>query len=98
MCDEGYLTKQEVVTRGKKKFLRIAIKYGPDKYGRLNRPVITGIKRVSRPGLRAYVPVSDIPRVQDGFGCAILSTPAGVITDEIARQKKVGGEVLAYIW
>lgn len=98
MAEEGFLSKYEVVTRGKKRYLKVALKYAMDKYGRPNQPVILGIKRISRSGRRVYRKAGKVPRVQSGFGTAILSTPQGVITDVQARQKKIGGEVLAYIW
>ena len=98
LCEEGFLQKYEVVSRGKKRYLRVTLKYALDKYGRPNRSVISGIKKISRSGLRTYVSSDKIPTVQEGFGSAIISTPLGVVPDEVARQKKVGGEVLVYVW
>jgi len=96
--EEGYISKFEVLTRGKRKLLRIILKYGLDKYGKPRHSAILGLVRVSRPGARIYKGVAKIPRIQGGFGTAILSTPAGITTDTEARKKKVGGEVLAYVW
>ena len=91
---EGYITKYEIVEDGNFKTIRITLKYGADK----NEKIITGIKRISKPGLRAYVGKDDIPKVLGGLGIAILSTNQGVITDKEARKLQVGGEVLAFVW
>ena len=91
---EGYITKYEIVEDGNFKTIRITLKYGADK----NEKIITGIKRISKPGLRAYVGKDDIPKVLGGLGIAILSTNQGIITDEEARKLQVGGEVLAFVW
>ena len=91
---EGYITKYEIVEDGNFKTIRITLKYGADK----NEKIITGIKRISKPGLRAYVGKDDIPKVLGGLGIAILSTNKGVITDKEARKLQVGGEVLAFVW
>lgn len=94
LLDEGYIKKYDLVDEGKPyKTLRIALKYGSDK-----TPVISGIKRVSRPGLRAYAGKDELPRVLGGLGVAIISTNQGVITDKKARELGVGGEVLAMVW
>jgi small subunit ribosomal protein S8 len=93
MVAEGYVAKQEIMKRMDKKFLRIALKYGQDKKG-----IITGLKRVSTPGRRSHAGVSQLPRVHAGFGTAIISTSKGVMTEETARSKKLGGEILCYIW
>ena len=79
---------------GNFKTIRITLKYGADK----NEKIITGIKRISKPGLRAYVGKDDIPKVLGGLGIAILSTNQGIITDKEARKLQVGGEVLAFVW
>ena len=91
---EGYITKYEIVEDGNFKTIRITLKYGADK----NEKIITGIKRISKPGLRAYVGKNDIPKVLGGLGIAILSTNQGIITDKEARKLQVGGEVLAFVW
>jgi small subunit ribosomal protein S8 len=91
---EGYITKYEIVEDGNFKTIRITLKYGADK----NEKIITGIKRISKPGLRAYVGKDDIPKVLGGLGIAILSTNQGIITDKEARKLQVGGEVLAFVW
>lgn len=90
---EGYVQNMEVVGAGTEKVIRLTLKY----YGKKS-PAICGIKRVSKPGLRAYVKAKDVPRVLDGLGVAILSTSAGVLTDNEARQKGVGGELLCHVW
>lgn len=93
LVDEGYVAKFDPMQRMGKKFLRISLKYKPDKSG-----VIMGIRRISKSGRRIYVDVSRLPRVQAGFGTAIISTSKGILTDGEARAKKIGGEVLCYIW
>lgn len=98
MVEEGFLSKYEVVTRGKKRYLKVALKYALDKYGRPNQPVILGIKRISRSSRRVYRQAGKVARVQSGFGTAILSTNQGLLTDAQARRQKIGGELLAYIW
>ena len=94
LLDEGYIEKYEMVDAGAFKDIRITLKYGKDK----NERIITGLKRISKPGLRVYAGKDDMPRVLGGLGIAIVSTNQGVITDKQARKLKVGGEVLAYIW
>lgn len=91
--DEGFIKDYEIVEEGKRKLLRIYLKYGSNK-----ERVITGLKRVSRPGRRIYVKKDEIPRVLGGLGIAILSTPKGVMTDRQARKIGLGGEVLCYVW
>lgn len=91
---EGYIKKYEVVSDGNAKNLRIYMKYGKDK----NEKVITGIKRISKPGLRVYAGKDDMPRVLGGLGTAIISTNKGIVTDKEARAMNVGGEVLAFVW
>lgn len=93
MKREGFIRDVAVEGEGLGRTLRLVMKYGSDK-----KPVITGLKRVSRPGLRRYVGFDEIPRVLGGMGIAILSTPAGVMTDAEARAKRVGGELLCQIW
>jgi small subunit ribosomal protein S8 len=90
--DNYYIHDFKVLDDGKHGVLRLYLKYFQEK------PVIRELKRVSRPGLRRYVSVPDIPRVRNGLGMAILSTSKGVMTDRQARQEKVGGELLAVIW
>ena len=94
LVDEGYIAKYDLVEDGSFKTLHITLKYGVDK----NEKVISGIKRISKPGLRVYANTEDIPRVLGGLGIAILSTNKGVITDKEARKLQVGGEVLAFVW
>ena len=91
---EGYITKYEIVEDGNFKTIRITLKYGADK----NEKIITGIKRISKPGLRVYAGKDEIPSVLGGLGIAILSTNQGIVTDKEARKLKVGGEVLAFVW
>ena len=94
LVDEGYIAKYDIVEEGGFPVIRITLKYGADK----NERVITGIKRISKPGLRVHAGKEDIPRVLGGLGVAILSTNKGVITDKEARKLQVGGEVLAFVW
>lgn len=91
---EGYIAKYEVIEDGTVKTIRVTLKYGADK----NEKVITGLKRISKPGLRVYASCEDMPKVLGGLGIAIVSTNQGVITDKEAREKNVGGEVLAFVW
>ena len=94
LFNEGYIQKYELVEDGNFKNIRITLKYGKDK----NEKIITGLKRISKPGLRVYAGKEDLPRVLGGLGIAIISTNQGVVTDKQARKLNVGGEVLAYIW
>ena len=94
LVDEGYIAKYDLVEDGSFKTLHITLKYGVDK----NEKVISGIKRISKPGLRVYANTGDIPRVLGGLGIAILSTNKGVVTDKEARKLGVGGEVLCFVW
>ena len=94
LVDEGYIAKYDLVEDGSFKTLHITLKYGVDK----NEKVISGIKRISKPGLRVYANTEDIPRVLGGLGIAILSTNTGVVTDKEARKLGVGGEVLCFVW
>ena len=91
---EGYIKKYDVIEDGNFKTIRIALKYGADK----NERIITGIKKISKPGLRVYAGKEDMPKVLGGLGIAIVSTNQGVITDKQARELGVGGEVLAFVW
>lgn len=93
LLDEGYIKSFQVVEDNKQGVIRIALKYGANK-----SQVITGLRRVSKPGLRIYSSCEDMPRVMKGLGIAILSTSKGVMTDRQARREKVGGEVLAFVW
>ena len=94
LVDEGYIAKYDLVEDGVVKTLHITLKYGADK----NEKVITGLKRISKPGLRVYANTEDIPRVLGGLGTAIISTNKGVVTDKEARKLGVGGEVLCFVW
>ena len=94
LLNEGYITKYDIVEDGNFKTIRITLKYGADK----NEKVITGLKRISKPGLRVYANRDELPRVLGGLGTAIISTNQGVITDKEARKLNVGGEVLAFVW
>ena len=94
LVDEGYITKYDIVEDGNFKSIRVTLKYGADK----NEKIITGIKRISKPGLRVYAGKDEIPTVLGGLGIAILSTNKGIITDKEARKLQVGGEVLAFVW
>ncbi|MEE8885992.1 MAG: 30S ribosomal protein S8 [Eubacteriales bacterium] len=94
LVNEGYIEKYDLVDNGAEKDIRILLKYGADK----NEKIITGLKRISKPGLRVYVNKDELPKVLGGLGIAILSTNQGVITDKEARKLQVGGEVLAYVW
>ena len=94
LLKEGYIKSFEIVDNGNFKDIRIALKYGKDK----NEKIITGLKRISKPGLRVYANKEELPRVLGGLGVAIISTNEGVITDKQARKLNVGGEVLAFIW
>ena len=93
LVDEGYIKSFKVIEDGKQGVIEIALKYGPNK-----SQVITGLRRVSKPGLRIYSNSEDMPKVQNGLGIVILSTSKGIMTDKDARKANVGGEVLAYIW
>lgn len=93
LLDEGYISSFQVVEDGKQGVIHVTLKYGPNK-----TQVISGIRRVSKPGLRIYTNVEDMPKVMKGLGIAILSTSKGIITDKQARKDNVGGEVLAYVW
>ena len=94
LFNEGYIAKYEIIEDGNFKTIRVTLKYGADK----NEKIITGIKRISKPGLRVYASKNEIPKVLGGLGTAILSTNRGIITDKEARKLQVGGEVLAFVW
>lgn len=93
LLDEGYIKSFTVTEDGKQGVIKVVLKYTEDK-----APVITGLRRVSKPGLRIYSDVENLPKVMKGLGIAIISTSKGVMTDRQARNENVGGEVLAYIW
>ncbi|MEQ8176144.1 MAG: 30S ribosomal protein S8 [Syntrophomonadaceae bacterium] len=91
--EEGYIKDFEYIEDGKQGIIRIYLKYGPNK-----EKVITGLKRISKPGLRVYVKKDEIPKVLGGLGTAVISTSKGLMTDKKARNAKLGGEVVCYIW
>ena len=93
LMDEGFIENFERVSEGPQGTIRIALKYGPEK-----EKVITGLRRISRPGLRVYTGKSDIPRVLGGLGLVIISTPQGIMSGKSAKKAGVGGEVMAYVW
>lgn len=93
LVDEGFVKSFQVINDGKQGVIRINLKYGENKSA-----VITGLRRVSKPGLRIYTSCEDTPKVMKGLGVAIVSTSKGVMTDKRARKENVGGEVLAFIW
>ena len=94
LVNEGYIAKYDIVEDGAFKTIRVTLKYGVDK----NDKVITGLKRISKPGLRVYASKDELPKVLGGLGTAIISTNKGVLTDKEARKENVGGEVLAFVW
>lgn len=93
LLDEGYIAGYEVIEDGLQGVIKVTLKYGPNK-----QKVITGLKRISKPGLRVYASKDELPRVLRGLGIAIVSTSKGIMTDKKARSENVGGEVLAFIW
>ena len=93
LVDEGFVKNFQVINDGKQGMIRMTLKYGENK-----APVITGLRRVSKPGLRIYSNCEDMPKVMRGLGIAIVSTSKGVMTDKAARKANVGGEVLAFVW
>ena len=93
LLDEGYVKNVEFIEDNIQGVIRITLKYGENK-----QKVLTGLKRVSKPGLRSYASKDELPRVLKGLGIAIISTSKGVMTDKKARKENVGGEVLAYVW
>ena len=94
LLKEGYIAKYDIVEDGNFKTIRVTLKYGAVK----NERIITGLKRISKPGLRVYASTQDLPKVLGGLGVAIISTNQGVLTDKEARKLNVGGEVLAFVW
>ena len=94
LVDEGYIKKYDLVEDGNFTTIRVTLKYGKDK----NEKIITGLKRISKPGLRVYAGKEDLPKVLGGLGVAIIYTNQGVVTDKKARELGVGGEVLAFVW
>ena len=94
LVDEGYVKEFKVIEDGKQGIIRVALKY----QGASRTPVLQGLRRVSKPGLRIYSSCEDMPRVMKGIGTAIVTTSKGVMTDKAARKENVGGEVLAFIW
>lgn len=93
LLDEGFIKSYQAIDDNKQGIIRVVLKYGENK-----SQVITGLRRVSKPGLRIYTNCEDMPKVMKGLGIAILSTPKGIMTDKRARKENVGGEVLAFIW
>ncbi len=94
LLKEGYIKKYDVIDEGSFKTIKISLKYGEDK----DEKIITGLKRISKPGLRVYAGKDELPRVLGGLGVAIISTNNGVLTDKEARKAGVGGEVLCFVW
>lgn len=94
LLNEGYIKKFDIVEDGNVKTIRVTLKYGKDK----NEKIISGLKRISKPGLRVYANREELPKVLGGLGIAIISTNKGVVTDKEARKLQVGGEVLAFVW
>lgn len=91
--NEGFIRDVEYVDDNKQGIIRVFLKYGKD-----GQRVISGLKRISKPGLRSYVKADAVPKVLNGLGIAIISTSEGVVTDKVARAKNIGGEVIAYVW
>ena len=94
LLDEGYIKAYEILENGIERTIKITLKYGVDK----NEKIISGIKRISKPGLRVYAGKDELPRVLGGLGIAIISTNKGIVTDKEARAMNVGGEVIAFVW
>ena len=94
LLDEGYIEKYDIKEEGSFSTIVITLKYGADK----NEKIITGLKRISKPGLRVYAGAEELPKVLGGLGIAIISTNKGLLTDKEARKQNVGGEVLAFVW
>ena len=94
LLKEGYVKAVDVVEEGNFKTIKITLKYGAKK----NEKILTGLKRISKPGLRVYASKDELPKVLGGLGTAIISTNKGVLTDKEARKENVGGEVLAFVW
>ena len=94
LLDEGYIKADDIIDNGNFKDIKVTLKYGKDK----NEKIISGLQRISKPGLRVYANKEELPKVLGGLGIAIISTNKGVVTDKEARKLGVGGEVLAFIW
>lgn len=93
LLNEGFIKGYDVIDDAKQGIIRVDLKYGKQ-----NEKVISGIKRISKPGLRVYVKGDEVPRVLGGLGIAILSTSHGIMTDKVARKGNIGGEVICYVW
>lgn len=93
LLDEGYISGYDVIDDSKQGMIKIHLKYGPGK-----KKILTGLKRISKPGLRIYARKDEIPRVMGGLGTVIMSTSKGIMTDKQARKENVGGEVICYVW
>ena len=93
LLEEGFIKSYSIVEDGKQDIIKVALKYGVGK-----TRIINGLRRVSKPGLRIYAGSQELPRVRNGLGIAIVSTPKGIMTDKKARKENVGGEVLAFVW
>jgi len=91
--EEGYIKNYQIIDDGKQGIIRVTLKYGQN-----HEKAITGLKRVSKPGLRIYAGADELPRVLKGLGIAIISTSKGIMTDKKARKENIGGEVLAFVW
>jgi small subunit ribosomal protein S8 len=93
LLDEGFVKSYDVIDDGKQGIIRVDLKYGTQ-----SQKVISGIKRISKPGLRVYVKADEVPKVLGGLGIAVISTSKGIMTDKVARKEGVGGEVVCYVW
>ncbi len=93
MKEEGFIKSYKIIKDKKQGILRITLKYSQD-----NRPIVEGLKRISKPGRRVYVGKDEVPSVVGGMGVAVMTTPKGILTDKACRREGVGGEVLCYIW
>ena len=93
LLEEGFIRGYDVIEDGKQGIIRIQLKYG-----QMSERVITGLKRISKPGMRVYTNAHEIPKVLNGLGIAIISTSKGILTDKEARKENVGGEVICYVW
>jgi small subunit ribosomal protein S8 len=93
MKEEGFIKSYKIIKDKKQGVLRVTLKYAPD-----NKPIVEGLKRISKPGRRVYVGKGEVPSVMSGMGIAVVTTPKGILTDKACRREGVGGEVLCYIW
>ena len=93
MKEEGFIKSYKIIKDKKQGVLRVTLKYAPD-----NKPIVEGLKRISKPGRRVYVGKDEVPSVMGGMGIAVVTTPGGILTDKACRREGVGGEVLCYIW